>query len=496
MDRLACVDLLAFPLQLLLRQHTSWAGLPAAVVEADKPQARVLWVSEEARRAGVMPGQRYAHALGLAPGLRAGTVPKQLIEREAQAFAARLRQVSPEVEPYAEEPGVFWLSGAGLEGLHPTASAWGRVIVAALAEEGFSGNVVVGFSRFGTYAVSRGGAAPLVVFRNYADERRATASIPLGRLGMPAELYAWVHKLGVETLGGYVALPASGLVERFGHEALRLHQLASGTRWDPLQPERPPPEATEHVALDEPEVDFTRLLFWIKGGLDRLLTGLAERREALVRLIITLELDGAETRRETIAPAQPTLDHRVLMRLVHLRLEAMPPEAAVRELWLEAEGAPARREQLRLFFERPKRDLEAARSALAELCAELGNDAVCKVTLSDGHLPEAQFEWTPCGAVRVPRPRFVSLRPLVRRIHREPLVVPPALGSLHDDGWLLSGLEHGTVVELHGPYVVSGGWWRTGTVREYAYARTKRGELLWVYYDRQRRRWYIQGLVE
>jgi hypothetical protein len=51
-------------------------------------------------------------------------------------------------------------------------------------------------------------------------------------------------------------------------------------------------------------------------------------------------------------------------------------------------------------------------------------------------------------------------------------------------------------MDMRGPHVVSGGWWQTGFVREYAFARTKRGECLWVYYDRKARRWYVQGLVE
>src|SRR5437867_11827807 len=38
MERLACVSLPAFPLQLLLRSHPDWAGYPAVVIDEDKPQ--------------------------------------------------------------------------------------------------------------------------------------------------------------------------------------------------------------------------------------------------------------------------------------------------------------------------------------------------------------------------------------------------------------------------------------------------------------------------
>jgi protein ImuB len=70
---------------------------------------------------------------------------------------------------------------------------------------------------------------------------------------------------------------------------------------------------------------------------------------------------------------------------------------------------------------------------------------------------------------------------------------------------LLSGLEHGAVVRILGPYVVSGGWWQGtgaggtsghGLHREYHFAELRRGDCLWVYFDRNRRRWFCQGAVE
>jgi protein ImuB len=79
--------------------------------------------------------------------------------------------------------------------------------------------------------------------------------------------------------------------------------------------------------------------------------------------------------------------------------------------------------------------------------------------------------------------------------------VPPQARQVRDDGWLLSGLEHGAVVRILGPYIVSGGWWAQpgasgGAHREYHYAELRRGDCLWVYYDRNRRRWFWQGAVE
>jgi protein ImuB len=58
------------------------------------------------------------------------------------------------------------------------------------------------------------------------------------------------------------------------------------------------------------------------------------------------------------------------------------------------------------------------------------------------------------------------------------------------------GPKHGTIDKLTGPYVFAGGWWNKEIQREYYYAETRSGDLLWLYYDRVRRRWFWQGTVE
>jgi len=52
------------------------------------------------------------------------------------------------------------------------------------------------------------------------------------------------------------------------------------------------------------------------------------------------------------------------------------------------------------------------------------------------------------------------------------------------------------VVRVLGPYVVSGGWWDRPAHRDYHFAETKDGEILWLFYDRGTRRWFLQGRVE
>src|SRR5699024_440084 len=133
MDRLACVDLPAFPLQLLLAREPAWRDLPTAVVEEARPRGRVLWVNERARRSGILPGHRYAQAAALTPELRAAPVSMAEIGASSRQLTETLRRFTPDVEPIFEGAlgdssgaGTFFLSGAGLGKLIGSASAWGR----------------------------------------------------------------------------------------------------------------------------------------------------------------------------------------------------------------------------------------------------------------------------------------------------------------------------------------------------------------------------------
>src|SRR5258708_39725355 len=95
MDRLACVNIAALPLQLLLQAEPAWRDQPAVVVEDDRPQALVLFLNARARRLGVRAGERYATARALTSDLRAGTISRARIDRGLHAPAGPLRRFSP-----------------------------------------------------------------------------------------------------------------------------------------------------------------------------------------------------------------------------------------------------------------------------------------------------------------------------------------------------------------------------------------------------------------
>jgi hypothetical protein len=263
------VDAPAFPLQLLRRENPDWAGQPVVVVDEDRPQGRVLWANAEAFRCRVLPGMRYAAGLSLTGELRAGVISDEARAAGVAMLVEHLRRFTPHVEAAAEQTGTFFLDAAGLVSLYGSLEIWGAQVLATLAELGFEATLAVGFSRFGSFAGARGlqaeGAASLRVFADAAEEQAVGRAVPLERLELDPALRESLHRLGVRTLGAFLALPPAGLQTRFGEAAAALHRWAMGTRFDPLRPVAPPPDLWRRLLSEHAETDATACSSWSSG---------------------------------------------------------------------------------------------------------------------------------------------------------------------------------------------------------------------------------------
>ena len=452
-----------------------------------------------------MPRWRYAAALSLEPNLHAGEVPTTDIHPAIAVLTDALRFYTPDVEPSNEEPGIFWLGASGLSLLYPSLRKWASWVGDEVARAGFRAAIVVGFSRFGTYALARSDPRPRAdVVDTEAEERERANLVALNRLGVAPDVRETLAKLGVATLGDFLALPANGIRTRFGEEAHRLHRVASGTLAAPLQPRpaREPVASTVH--LDYAEADLERLMAVIDRSIQALVRTLDERGEVLRAIVIQLEFDDHTKTAERLEPASPTLDLSQIIELVRLRLTGVLAARAavastrargVTDLRVEIDGVSASHTQPDLFDKTPPRNAAAAARALARIRAELGAGSVVKAVLRDGHLPEARFDWEPVASLSTPHPRAVRQPPLVRRIFARPIPFSPSRRR-DAEAELLKHIDEGTVRETFGPYIVAGGWWAREVQREYYFVRTSTDRALWMFYDRRRMGWFIQGEVE
>ncbi|MEM6996348.1 MAG: DNA polymerase Y family protein [Myxococcota bacterium] len=512
MERTCCVDVPALPLQLLLRGHPQWREHPTVVVKDDRPQGVILWANALARRCRILPGMSFASARSLADTLRAAVVEPEDIKGAVDELTAALAGFSPRVEPAVDhhpsvpegtrasstrgaknpmQPGVFWVDPEGLSNLYGSHEHWAHTMLGALRQLGFVATVVVGFHRFRSYALARTRQGAWVIPDPHT-EARWISRVPLSHLDLSPDLRDQLRVLGVKTLGDFLRLPAAELRSRFGAEAAALHARASD-RWSPLRPRTLVDPITSELQFEPPDNDYTRLLFALKGSLHELTRRLAARGQAMSALHLTMTLDHAGQHEEWIEPAAPTLDVPMLIDLVRLRMESLRLPAAVESVDIRLEGVRASGSQLAMFRTHTRRDLDAAGRALARVRALMGPQAVTRAQLRAAHLPEASYAWEPIVRPKFPRPYGAANPPvLMRRVLARPVALPSP--PRHEpEAWLG---RRGAVKSMHGPFRVSGGWWVRTVERDYYYAQTQHGEILWLYYDRPRRAWFLHGTVD
>ncbi len=497
MDRMACVNLPNLPIQLLLQRHPDWREQPVAVVDFDKPQGTILCVNDCAHVLKVRPGMRYAAGLSLAGDLRASVVSGKEIDRMVGLVNECLGSHSPRVEPASGEPGVFWLDASGIKRLYGTLEEWVHRIRTDLEHIRFSATIVLGFRRFATYALTKARRG-MVIIKSPLEEQTAALAVHLDCLALETKTRDLLLKLGIKTVGRFVQLPPTGIAKRFGPQVEQLHKMARSKLDLPLTPIRYKKPLSGQKVLDYPETDVNRLALTVQQLLDPILQTLAKQGRLVSELKIRLQFSRIDSHTETLRPAAPTRDDRLLLDLVRLRLQTVHrlPDGVV-EIELTARGVNAIARQNNILDVRPKRDLDAANRALARVRAEHGEESVVCAQLRDAHLPEAQYAWQPLQTLEPAKPRSVHIGCSIRRIKFRPQLLR-GWAKLQKDSLaeMRPELNQVTVLRSFGPFMVSGGWWRQSVERAYFYAEMQSGEIIWIYYDRLRRRWFQQGRVE
>jgi protein ImuB len=291
-------------------------------------------------------------------------------------------------------------------------------------------------------------------------------------------------------------LPERALAARLGPGVSALLALARGEDRGPPPPVPPDARLEEAADLEAPLERLEPLGFVLRGVIARLAERLACRALAFGDLELTLGLEGGGRDARRVGLAAPTLDERVVLRLVLLALEAAPPRAAIERVAVASVGLALAGDQLDFF--RPAGPAPAALArTLAELGALVGSERVGAPALADDHRPDA-YRMAPFRAPRPcePEPAPASGTLAVRALR------PPLPARVRTAGgrpsWLESALARGAVERVAGPWRTSGRWW--SETERFAFdhfdVATADGWVVRLRLDLLTRRWEIDAVYD
>jgi protein ImuB len=503
--RAACLLVPNLPLAAELRAHPEFADQPLGVATGPGPRAELIAVSPEAARRGVRPRASVAHARAVCAELivRVASPALELAARAALLDAAL--SVSPRAAGAPRSSGAFaaeaavYLDASGVEALFRSESGFAAALGARAQRLGLPGNTAVASSRNVAHIAARQLAGPgETCVLPPGTEAAFLAPLPIDMLDPEDTLANTLTRFGVTTVNDLLALPRRPLGTRLGPRVLQLIELAQGRETDTPLSVPDTGRLTEAIDLEFPVDRLEPLTFVIQGLLSRLLERLEARHLACSDLVLTLQQEGRAHDSRRIGSAAPTLDLRVLVRLVCHALESRPPRAPVESVALETEGRPLPSDQLDLF--RPAGPAPAVLSrTLAELEALCGEGRIGSPQIANSNHPDAfgMAPFQPSEPRTATPPEQLQAGMLAIRALRPPLCANVRVSRGLPEV-VHSAIANGRVIQIAGPWRSTGSWWsREG---RYAYdsfdIQTSDGTVSRLRLDHLKQSWHIDAVYD
>jgi protein ImuB len=348
---------------------------------------------------------------------------------------------------------------------------------------------------------------PGCTFLAPGDEARVLGELPIDCLANNApgrdregavllDIFETLDSWGVHTLTDLGRLPEADLAARLGERGVWLQRMARGALSRPLRPATPATTYEESAEFDHPIELREPLQFVIARFLHALTARM--RAQSLAAQAVRLTL-GQHKR--TLGLPFPTLDIKLLLKLVEHSLDRQPPEAPIERVHLELEPTRPRRVQHGLFTPAAP-EPEKLELTLGKIRALVGERNVGYPELFDTHRPGAGKPLA-----------FVT--PLAFRYFRPPLaarVETEAERPKH----LWTKTFYGRVAQAAGPWRTSGDWWcsgdsvgQAGSLRRVvnpphettSWSRDEwdlllDGALYRLYLDHASQQWFVEGVYD
>jgi protein ImuB len=457
-EQYACLYAREFPAQALLRLRADLREKPCAVLEGAPPSQAVCSCNTKARLLGVERGMTRVE-LDTFPSL---TVLIRSPTEEAAAKSAMLEcagAFSPSVEDVSDSNTFLCVIDiAGTEKLHGPPARLGKTLLARAGALGIASSVAIASNFHAAICLARGmWAKKRVVVIPQGAESAALMPLPLSVLDLSEEQAETFSLWGIRTLGMLAALPEKALIARMGQQGKKLRQLASGVLPHLFVPIEPVFSLSESIELDSPVELLESLLFVLGVMLEQLIPRTAARTLALAAVTVELSLEGGGSHSRTVRPALPTNDRQLWLKLLHLDLEAHPPNAAILSLNLSAVPGQVSKVQLGLFSPQLP---EATRFdvTLARIRAIVGEESVGSPVLKDSHRPD-DFQMQSFVVPMTAPTTHLSNRSLTAMRQLRPAEDVSITLRDQQPVSLYFRQKRYVVERAYGPWLVGGEWW-------------------------------------
>src|SRR6202034_1114991 len=213
----------------------------------------------------------------------------------------------------------------------------------------------------------------------------------------------------------------------------------------------------ERMELDSPIELLDSLLFIVGVMLDQLIVRAQSRILSLASITLHLDIEGSTTHTRTVRPALPNNDRKLWLKLIHLDLQAHPPQAAILGLSLSAQPGSTSKVQLGLFSPQVPEPMRLD-VTLARIHAIVGEGCAGQAVLKDTPRQDS-FHMEPFSVPASADGRKSPSQRLAVRQLRPPENVTVTVCDRQPYSFVFREKRY-TVERAYGPWSSAGDWWK------------------------------------
>jgi protein ImuB len=324
------------------------------------------------------------------------------------------------------------------------------------------------------------------------------AELPVTCTSWDPEKLETLHAMGVTRIGELLRLPRAGIARRFGPRALLDLDIALARQAAPRRAFVPRERFRERCDFETEVETAAYLVKALEPLAGRCARFLRERQAGVQALELRFKHRTAPLTRIRFGLASITGDRRRLTDVLVQKLSQVELAAPILRMeLLSGPLQPLSAASLEVFAGLGVGGRDTAPQLIERLRARLGEQAVYGICLVPEHRPEAAWQRVQAlrldSVLRAGAPLRTAGPLGIEEGGRRPVWLldePSKLRASEVRQW-----QEGQAVLEEGPERIESGWWDgKGIARDYYIVRRTGGARLWVFQERQSKRWYLHGV--
>ncbi len=396
--RIACVHLPHIATALEVRDNRALADRPI-VVEAPQPMPRIVYdVSDLAQRLGIHRGMSLTQARKICPELTVLPARLEVYRDTYQVLLELLAELVPAVEP--ADPERSWLTATGLIPRGSAECTLATEMARRIRHEiGLPSRVGMAHGKLTSKIVTQYLISAEVMVLPRGTEVRFLSGLATRYLPLSASNHRQLRLLGLVKVYQYAALPASGILPRFGYDGLRAYRLAHGADDAQVHPWQAEPFLEARQTFDEPIATQPLLRRCLEQLAQQIARPLAARYQMASAISLALAFENGETLRRERTLIEPVVHPQRLLTHADSLASTISWPAPVERITLAVRGlCPTLGRQLDLFRQhhQERSPVEAALKRIQRRYGAIVHQG--HVLATDAPLPERRAYLTPWPA--------------------------------------------------------------------------------------------------